>query len=660
MPRIAMILLLLILTVVFESSIAASQYYTLDESRHVTIVAVTQLPNGSYTGVTAELYVRVACPGNGHVYVETFPLAEIDLQASTRVAAIVASTVANMSFGGCDFYASIRSDSPIVGGPSASGVTAVAFASALLRLSLNESIMMTGMIMPDGSIGPVGGVYYKLQAVISRGAKVFLVPYGQTTDTIFTTVAQRVGPLTVYRTVSQTVDLVSYGASHGVVVKPVANIYEALNVFTNGLFSYSTGGYEEAITRIYNSIAPMLRSGIDDMRNEINNVVNLSRSVEQRALSTSYAQYLRQILSNIDNNINNYMALGSKLETQNQLYSAASMYFQALIYAYWRLHLLNAATNSNYISTTANTIKSDVYSLLKKVWSLASQPLDTSKLSILINTVDRLYEALIYMNRSVSTRYLDSSTQYLAIASARISTARFWLNLFNLSITPSVMVIRPSDLEELSSSISALAQNIYSYIIAFSSQIPIPQDLFSEAQARYSLMLSTNTSIDKLSLGISSISYMYLTLLYMFMLNESTSLAALNKTIEISLTRLKNSLPIDVPLLLELISGLGTTSTRLYNVARLSMLLSTYVALGVESKPLQSYFTSQSIATPQSISGAVTIMKTITVTTTQQSTYTVTVTSSVTARGVQLDLRILILLIFIILVLVILLKLVKI
>jgi predicted S18 family serine protease len=62
------------------------------------------------------------------------------------------------------------------------------------------------------------------------------------------------------------VDLVSYGASHGVVVKPVANIYEALNVFTNGLFSYSTGGYEEAITRIYNSIAPMLRSGIDDMK----------------------------------------------------------------------------------------------------------------------------------------------------------------------------------------------------------------------------------------------------------------------------------------------------------------------------------------------------------------------------------------------------------
>lgn len=646
------ILILLLIILAPRFSIATSQYY-IDESRHVVIVAVAQLSNGSYTGVAADLFARVSCPGSGHVYVETFPLAEIDLQASTRVAAIIASTVANVSFWSCNFYASIRSDSPIVGGPSASGVTAVAFAAALLRLPINESVVMTGMIMPDGSIGPVGGVYYKLQAAISRGARMFLVPYGQTTDIVYTVVAQRVGPLTVYRTVSQTVNLTSYGASHGVVVKPVANIYEALSIFTGGLFSYSIGGYGEAVAAIYNSIAPSLKSGIDNMKKEVSNVVNLSKTIEQRALSTSYAYSLSQLLHDIDNGISSYTSLGRNLEAQSQLYSAASAYFQALIYAYWRLHLLNAVISRGYLSDVAKELRSRIYDLLEVVWSMSKQPLDISKLSILINTVDRLYEALIYVNRSASASYLDVATQYLAVASARISTAGFWLSLFNLSTAPLGRVVEPSDLENLSAVISALAQNIYSYIIAFSPQTAIPQNLFSEAQARYSLMLSANTSIDRMSLGISSVSYMYLTLLYMFMLSESASLEALNKTIEISLTLLRSSLPLDVPLLLEL-SRAGGADAKLYNTARLSMLLSTYTTLGVESRAQQTPLQTMSPSTPQSI---VTVVRTVTIT--QQATYTSTTGTSTSAKGVQQDLWVLIPIILTILVLAILLKLVR-
>jgi len=632
-------------------SIATSQHY-LDESRRVVIVAVTQLSNGSYTGVTADLFARVSCPGSGHVYVETFPLAEIDLQASTRVAAIIASTVANVSFWSCDFYASIRSNSPIVGGPSASGVTAVAFAAALLRLPINESVVMTGMIMPDGSIGPVGGVYYKLQAAISRGARMFLVPYGQTTDIVYTVVAQRVGPLTVYRTVPQTVNLTSYGASHGVVVKPVANIYEALSIFTGGLFSYSIGGYGEAVAAIYNSIAPSLKSSIDNMKKEVSDIINLSKTIEQRALSTGYAYSLSQLLHDIDNGISSYTSLGNDLEAQNQLYSAASAYFQALIYAYWRLHLLNAVISRSYLSDVAEEIRSRVHDLLEGVWIVSKQPLDVSKLSILINTVDRLYEALIYVNRSASASYLDIATQYLAVASARISTAGFWLSLFNLSTAPLSRVIEPSDLENLSAVISALAQNIYSYIIAFSSQTTIPQNLFSEAQTRYRLMLSANTSIDRMSLGISSVSYMYLTLLYMFMLSESASLEALNKTIEVSLTLLRNSLPLDVPLLLELSRAVGSADAKLYNTARLSMLLSTYTTLGVESRARQAPLQTMSSSTPQSI---VTVVRTVTIT--QQITCTSTTGAS--TRDVQQDLLVLIPVILTILILAILLKLIR-
>ncbi|MEM0067581.1 MAG: S16 family serine protease, partial [Ignisphaera sp.] len=602
-----------------------SQGYTVDESRHVTIVAVSQLPNNSYIGVAADLYVRVVCPGQGHVYVETYPLSEIDLQASTRVAAIVASAVANKSFWSCDYFASIRSDSPIIGGPSASGVTAVAFAAALLRLPLNESVVMTGMIMPDGSIGPVGGVYYKLGAAASRGAKVFLVPYGQTTDVIYTVVAQRIGPMTVYRTVTQTVDLVSYGARLGVVVKPVANVYEALHIFTNGLFSYTVGGYENKISKIYDALKPQLENMITDIKKEINRTVDESKALEPRV----HNYYVRQLLSSIDSSLNGYIASGKALESQGQLYSAASSYFQALIYAYWRLYLLNAFLNSSYVPSVADSLRNQIYKDIAYVVSISRKTIDLSQLSTILNTLDRLYEAYIYLNNSLSTGYVDTSTQYLALASARLYTAMFWQNLTGLNISTNVY-IKPVDLDSLATVISALAQNIYSYIIAFSSSVSIPQDIFSEAQARYIIMSTVNTSIERIALGISSIGYMYLTLLSMFMENMNSSIEALNSTVEILLTKLDDIIPIDVPLLLEL-SSTGDTGTRIYSLARLSMLLSIYNILEIETAQQLAQPTTTATQTKGAEQGLgtcivysysyVTIERTVTTTQTQVYTY---------------------------------------
>jgi Lon-like protease len=37
-------------------------------------------------------------------------------------------------------------------------------------------VAVTGTIRPDGSVGPVGGVAQKIQAVKAAGAEIFLVP----------------------------------------------------------------------------------------------------------------------------------------------------------------------------------------------------------------------------------------------------------------------------------------------------------------------------------------------------------------------------------------------------------------------------------------------------------------------------------------------------
>ncbi|MEM1561103.1 MAG: S16 family serine protease, partial [Ignisphaera sp.] len=345
--RTCIILTLLMLVTISLPTYSLTYGYLLDELRHVTIVAVSQLSNGSYIGVSADLYVRVACPGSGHVYVETLPLSEIDLQASTRVAALVASSIANISFYSCDFYASIKSDSPIIGGPSASGVTAVAFAAALLRLPLNESIVMTGMVLPDGSVGPVGGLKYKLDAAISRGAKMFLVPYGQTKDTIYRIVSQRIGPSVITRVIPETIDLISYGAQLNVSVVPIANIFEALEIFTNHMYKVTptTSSLPNKLSNIYAALKNIQYEWIFNLSNKIITIVDESKAVEDRALSSlsGYSSiYIRNALQNIDSNINSLRTQAESLVSAEKLYAASSLYFQALIYAYQRLYLLKA------------------------------------------------------------------------------------------------------------------------------------------------------------------------------------------------------------------------------------------------------------------------------------------------------------------------------
>ncbi len=572
---------LILLIILSTNILALNTSSIIDESRHIVIVAVATLPNGSYIGVSADLYVRVICPGSGHVYVETYPLSEIDLQASTRIAALVASQIVNRSFYSCDFYTSIKSDSPIIGGPSASGVTSVAFAAALLGIPLNNSVVMTGMIMPDGSIGPVGGLKYKLEAAASRGAKIFLVPYGQTTDIEYRIVTTKRGPFIYQQVVPITIDLVSYGRQLGIEVIPIANVYEALQIFTNGLFRAPIPKINtEVINRMNDVLKQILRIWINNISNHIDSIISESRSIESKALNslsgwTRY--YIIDTLSNIDNSINSSINTAKNLANSDQLYASASSYFSALIYAYWKLYLLSSILDNNYIVNQAISINNSIYRIINYVNNyIANKPIvDLTTLSIAINTLDRAYEALIYLNRSLTSQDILTSSQLLAYSSARLYTANLWLSLFNYSYTE--VEIGSSDIDNMSIYVEALARNIYSYIISFSSNVLLPQNIFSDANIRYEMMLKSGRSLDKLTLGISSISYMYLTLISVFTQNLDATIDALNRTIGITLTLLGNAIPIDVPLYMDLIKTYSKDKQiTIYMLARLSMLLSLY------------------------------------------------------------------------------------
>jgi uncharacterized protein len=636
-------------------SLSPISNYVLDESRHVVIVAVSTLPNGSYVGVSADLYVRVTCPGKGHVYVETLPLSQIDLQASTRVAALVASSLANISFNSCDYYASIKADSPIVGGPSASGVTAVAFASALLHLPLNESIVMTGMIMPDGSIGPVGGLKYKLDAAVSRGAKVFLVPYGQVIDYVYQVLEERWGPAIIRRTLRVPINLTEYGKSFGVKVLQVASVYEALEIFTNKVFKVEPN-YEllnTKISQLYGVVSPVIEIWIKDLKNEIENISTRCSEVKDDVLSYVKNRYGPLIYSQISSEIRDLESrlrtvLTRARETENlgRVYSAASMYFQALIYAYTEYYLLEALRNPNIVSTKIEDLRFKAYNIINSLSQCCEKQLDIAKLSIAINVLDRVYEALIYINKTSTLNDIISIASTIAYADARLRTAIQWAKLTSIPIE-SKIVVKLEDVKSMATYIETLVQNIYAYLIALSESqsIQLPSEV-NEAEQRYNLMQNVSDDLSKLALGISSTSYMYQALVKLFTQSPEASVYAINRTLYTNLGLIADAIPVDSVLYLEfakiLVEEMGDYGSGAIALAKLSIIIALYKTIATTSsasllpRSSETSVVKSSIYltyTPYTVTSTLILISNYTVTTTITTTKTVINTLITTVYG---------------------------
>lgn len=94
-------------------------------------------------------------------------------QAATSAAAAIGSLFSGMDPN--DIACKFDITGPI-DGPSAGAVLTVGVLAAINQHPLNPSVTMTGTISPDGSIGPVGLVGYKLRAAAEEGLETVLLP----------------------------------------------------------------------------------------------------------------------------------------------------------------------------------------------------------------------------------------------------------------------------------------------------------------------------------------------------------------------------------------------------------------------------------------------------------------------------------------------------
>jgi len=384
----------------------------------ITVPAVSKTDYG-YVGTTINIDVRVS-NGSGHVFIDTLPVTEMDMQSSARIAAKVAFDVCNKNQKDYDVYYIVRSKVPIVGGPSAGGALCVATIAELNNWSINRDVMMTGMIYPDGGIGPVGGILEKLKAAKVAGARYFLIPYGERYVTL-EGLSTEGG--------NTTIDVVEYGKKLGVKVVEVRSIYDAIYYFTNYTLveeNYTSNPIlEEAYRRKMKNLADEVLKLTENSYNYVNDRLNNNLNV---GLNYQMETNLKKRLKECSNDLK----MAKKLYSQGYYYAATSKAFGVMI----NLETIN--TTLNYIESTDKrsylknyliNIQEDIENK-KKI--IKNKKLTKNNFEYILASKSRIYESEDLIDKAWKEYYNDnpfSAIEYASYGKWRGKSAIWWLGL---------------------------------------------------------------------------------------------------------------------------------------------------------------------------------------------------------------------------------------
>jgi uncharacterized protein len=388
--RMAQVILILALILAISSSSA------FEVEKSIKAVAVTS--GDSPSGVVINITVSISS-GSGRVFVSTTPFTEIDMQGSAQLSALTACDLLGIDFTKYDFFYIIEADAPIVGGPSAGAVMTIATIAALKNLTLNKDVYMSGMIYPDGFIGPVGGLNYKLEAVAQDGGKIFLIPHGQKVVLVQEKEVKKVGLINIITTNYRELDLVEYGKKLGVEVYEVATINEALKYFT---------GFEikkrETSFRI-SEYSGILKTLADRMRESVAELENYKTGEAQKILNQAESDY----------SAGNY-------------YSATSKYFNAKILMRYEMYRKTLISGQQF-DEEVNRIREEISELRSY---LKNEPLGINSIQIIAAAQERVAEAEKSLEAATYSKTYSEALQNLAYARERLNSAKVWLSIIHI------------------------------------------------------------------------------------------------------------------------------------------------------------------------------------------------------------------------------------
>jgi uncharacterized protein len=214
----------------FSSTVSSAQSSLLQGKSEASLYAPAVDNQGN--GVVTVLKVD-AQSGSGRTLVDVNHIVFwADTQQSIQTAKDVAGQISGVDLSKIDLVYSIQTNASLIEGPSAGAALTIATIAALENKTLNSSVMITGTINPDGTIGEIGGVVAKASAAKSAGATLFLVPQGQGTETNYAPIqkCEASASFTICTTTYQQ-QTVQVSQQSGIRIQEVSDIRDALKYF---------------------------------------------------------------------------------------------------------------------------------------------------------------------------------------------------------------------------------------------------------------------------------------------------------------------------------------------------------------------------------------------------------------------------------------------
>ena len=378
----------------------------------VTITApAVQRTSSGLEGVLSYITVYTQ-EGSGHIYIDTWPLVEVDIQGSARLAVRTACEVVGKDWKQYDFFITVRSDSPIIGGPSAGGAMTVAVIAALENWELSQDVVMSGTINPDETVGPVGGLYQKAEAA-AQTADVFLVPEGQSTIMVEEQEQVQVGPFTYITTSEKEVNLVEEGKKMGIEVKEVYDIRDAVYYFTGKVIEQPQTNGEPINTDFMKSYT---QKELEETQKEYTTTAEKVRSYTGK-----YKDDLEDLLGPASEEIEN----AQEANDSQEYYTSMNASFVAGLY-------INYVDNlySYFTGETTDEIFASLGDYLNQLQdqSRSENPHGMTALQCTAAAQKRIFEALNSLQQGQEKEDLDY-IYYASYAERRGENAEFWLNL---------------------------------------------------------------------------------------------------------------------------------------------------------------------------------------------------------------------------------------
>lgn len=457
--------------------------------KNVTIYApaVGETEQG-YIGIISTITVTVQNNGSGRVFVDTLPLAQIDMQGSARLAVKVASsivkadTTCSVNPNNYDYFFVIRTDSPIIGGPSAGGIMTAAVVSLLEGWDMAEDTVMTGMINPDGSIGPVGGIVKKIDAAASVGANRFLILEGQNTytETIYETVRTQWGTQTIAQQVTRNVS--DYAQkNYGIEVVEVQDINDVLYYYTGHKIKSDISSNSISTEDYFDSMKPLAINLLDNANKTLQNA---TEAFDSTSIPNRFPTYYRNRVTDYLNVANDAFTSSKNWFEDGVYYTSTSKSFQSLINANFVLLACDYFSSENPNEFIDSTLE-DSQNKFNDQNSIAKNASVSGAITLQCvgAAQKRATEAKEYLSAAQTSiqQNEDFTALYqIAFANQRSESINWWLGLS--SYFNDTGNFTDSQLESLSNDYIQDAQQSITYSGVILRELGTSSSLLSEAQ----------------------------------------------------------------------------------------------------------------------------------------------------------------------------------